>query len=647
MPDDPNAFTPFDEMLPQDQGAAITEMEQNFAGIQEQLEIAQDRLANLAGERPDENQDDRDPEDRLRPAPEPFQDDDGNEIRPTPLRTADETEVAASVVAMETRLTTAESLLKQIQEDMNDSESSVALVGDTFTEEIERYVTADEQLSGDDNDIHDFQVNWEIGGTTVEVTGGTLVRHGGPNKLDLELTVDGGGVSGDSGTVKTITLAGGPPTDGDHYIALLLTDTANGAHSLDPTVGANGLTAIDFTTVGGVNTYPIPGGPGISRYIALARVTVSSNVIDSVQILEEQDSVGQFIVPDGATPFGSPQIYTLGYNTLSTDHKNELGLYGSWLTSERTGIPVSRWRAPGVEKNAGGDGVMYWWCADGDITGRSTDTGQRSLQIRDDGTRDIAQIWDMHQPVSEVPDIGNTWFVPMRDPQGGTDPEIKWIYRDHFADYIEGALSIGWGQITGITFDHPSLTGRDTDGHAGANFPYFLLGSDGTPAENWDRNSKGAEDNFMGNTLFVETALNTDYIQDVDGNARVDVDGSTLTGAWTSTVSHNSAEFFITGAGGFSYWNAANFKASPSNDFVVDASNDVSLSSANNMTLSPRFMIQAMTSNTVNIKPTLTIAGWTEMGWLIDESVGAYDAVIAIDSSEQLPTDKILVQRVT
>lgn len=174
--------------------------------------------------------------------------------------------------------------------------------------------------------------------------------------------------------------------------------------------------------------------------------------------------------------------------------------------------------------------------------------------------------WSTASQTSAI-DVDND-FLTFQDITGGSANLI----RDYITPYtliqdtfdnagtpidISAADGEGLDLSLNITYAHPNLTARDTDGHDGPDYPYLVLGDSQAAgkAAQYTRNTQGVNPTYIGRSVFIETALNVDTINDENGNARYDVSGrSFVGGAYTLTdatdsTSKDTGAFILTGGG--------------------------------------------------------------------------------------------------
>ena len=184
-------------------------------------------------------------------------------------------------------------------------------------------------------------------------------------------------------------------------------------------------------------------------------------------------------LPDNETYYDAtdPVIKTTGFNPSDNRHENELEIWNAHSEVDGTGIPVSQFRIPFLEKDANGTGELFWIGCDGDIGGRESGT-QKGIQLRNDGTREILQDWhmdDISGDASWEPDTSND-TVFMRD---ATGPEKRYATRDKFADWIEGALTIDYSQITNFAHTNLNFAGGSpavNKGNTDHDYDYWVHG---------------------------------------------------------------------------------------------------------------------------------------------------------------------------
>ncbi len=126
------------------------------------------------------------------------------------------------------------------------------------------------------------------------------------------------------------------------------------------------------------------------------------------------------------------------------------------------------------------------------------------------------------------------WNNPTRDTLSTLDLIEFWNQSDGTQHYTDSAgiadFLVGAGQTWGDgnapwedvdVFDHGDLAGLDDDDHYGPNYPYFILGDKNAAgkAAQYARNTEGANDNFLGRSLFLQTDLHVEGTTDItNGN---------------------------------------------------------------------------------------------------------------------------------
>ncbi len=258
--------------------------------------------------------------------------------------------------------------------------------------------------------------------------------------------------SSDAGDVTGLS------SNGVVYLYVVL-PTIGGAGARDPRLLPD--TTISSISKSAVNTWPAED-PGITFYV-IGEVTVAGGVISSFIQYYYSNITDVGFVPDAETASATtPVRKTMEWNSTAGIHQRELQWYNIVT------VPVSSYRIPAAVTVASGNLALEYMIPDADFG------AQDSIEIRGTTPDILLQLFDFHDPVSEVPVTGD--FVIMRD---ATGPKVFYIDQDDFADWIESYLIIDGSQIVVDSIHHHDLLGLDPDDDHGQ---YLLLS--GIPSRN-------------------------------------------------------------------------------------------------------------------------------------------------------------------
>ncbi len=290
----------------------------------------------------------------------------------------------------------------------------------------------------------------QVAATTVDVGNGNWTRWGILNTW----TTGGSDVTGLS-------------SNGTFYIYTQLADAA----TRDGDLVSSGTLTVNKSTL---NTWPESSGGSsfvtTNKIRVLGEVVVASNVISTITQYEDSDFDDQHIKPDDASANTGtdPYLQTMGFNPTANIHQRELGLYNSWSTVDGTGIPVSEYRIPGLEKDGNGTGPLDWWVMDADAGGAGAGS-QRSMMRFNDGTRLVGQLYDFNDAGSPS-SLAAADRVGVRD---ATGPKLMWPTLSDFAAWV-GAEMNSIGVITHTGLDYSGSVAGTGVGNSDHHFDYWL-----------------------------------------------------------------------------------------------------------------------------------------------------------------------------
>jgi hypothetical protein len=134
---------------------------------------------------------------------------------------------------------------------------------------------------------------------------------------------------------------------------------------------------------------------------------------------------------------------------------------------------------------------------------------------------------------------------------------------------------------TEIEHDHGELLGLADDDHR----QYHILGIVTDKATSYLRNTEDEvtpTDNYMGRTLWVETAVNVDTINEEDGTSSINVTGHSLAGTWTVVTEIQSPSHSIDVN---NFWQASQLNVDVSGAVAIGAGTTLALAWTSGITV--------------------------------------------------------------